>query len=201
MTKGASQLFKLLKNIPNVIGIISSLIYIAYLSLNVINGKGVPILNYILLGASVIFLFAYVVMMARGGKSEMKSAKRYYKWIKMSIKGLSLFIAIYGFTASEGSRLMPALLVALWILQVNGEIKKERKRRRREKAKEKLGASSPKRKRKHEPAPDEEIAAPSRARGEVDFAEGLTVHSVDNVTLSDDENAYKTDSISLSDDF
>lgn len=194
-------MLKLLKNIPNFIGIISSLIYIAYLSLNVINGKGVPILNYILLGVSVIFLIAYVVMMARGGKSQLKSAKRYYKWIKMSIKGLSLFIAIYGFTAGEGSRLVPALLVALWILQVNAEIKKERKRRRREKFKAKLDALKPKRKRNTHADPDDEIIMPSRERGEIDFSENLTVHSSDNVLLSDDENAYKADAISLFDDF
>ena len=194
-------MIKLLKNIPNVIGIISSLIYIAYLSLNVINGKGVPLLNYILLGVSVIFLVAYVVMMARGGKSRLKSAKRYYKWIKMSIKGLSLFIAIYGFTAGEGSRLVPALLVALWILQVNAEIKKERKRRRREKFKAKLDAQKTKSKRNTNAKPDEEIIMPSREIVENDFSENLTVHSSDNVLLSDDENAYKTDAISLSDDF
>jgi len=140
--KGVSTLFKLIKSIPKLIGVLLYVLYIVSLTSNISNGKGEPILNYVLLAVSVVFLLIYVIMLLRGqDKKQVKSAKRYFKWFKLGMKGVSLFIIIYGFvTASSegGSMFMPSILIALWIMQVNLEIMKHRARKRRERMKAKF---------------------------------------------------------------
>ena len=125
-----------MKNIPNLIGIILYVIYIISLTKNILRGAGTPMLNYILLAVSVVFLLIYIVMLLRGqDKKQIKSAKRYYKWFKLGMKGISLFIIIYGFITASGensSMLIPSILIALWIVQINIEIMKHRMRKRRE---------------------------------------------------------------------
>lgn len=155
--KGATALIKFIKNIPNFIGIISYILYIVSLSMNISKGKGEPILNYILLAVSAVFLIIYIVMLLRGqDKKQVKSARRYYKWFKLGMKGISLFIIIYGFTTASGedsSMLMPTILIILWIMQIHGEIRKHKARKRRERFKQKID-SFKNRNKKPEPIPE-----------------------------------------------
>ena len=134
---------KFIKNIPHYIGIISYLLYIGYLGLNIIKGKGVYMLNLVLLAVSAVFLVIYGIMFLAGqSKKKIKSAKRYFKWFKLGMRGLSLFIIVYGFvtaaSSDSSSMLMPSILISLWLVQISAEISKYRARKRREKIKEKI---------------------------------------------------------------
>ena len=134
-------MIKFFKNIPHFIGIISCVLYIVSLSKKVVSGEGTPLLNYILLAVSAVFLLVYLIMLMRGqDKQQVKSAKRYYKWFKLGMKGVSFFIIIYEFltVSSNSSMLMPSILIVLWILQINGEIMRHKARKRRAARKAKL---------------------------------------------------------------
>ncbi len=173
-------MIKFFKNIPHFIGILLYLLYIVSLSQNIIKGKGEPMLNYILLGVSVVFLVIYIIMFARGqDKKQIKSAKRYYKWFKLGMKGVSLFIIVYGFVTASGeesSMLMPSILIALWLIQINGEIRRHKARKRREKIKAKLESFKNRRKK-----PTKEETEPT-----YDLEVELGLANSDNITLSDE---------------
>lgn len=171
---------KFIKNIPHYIGIISYLLYIGYLALNILRGKGVYMLNLVLLAVSAVFLVIYVIMFLAGqSKKQIKSAKRYYKWFKLVMKGISLFIIVYGFVtaaSSESTMLMPSILISLWLVQISIEISKERARKRREKIKKKFSGFKEKFRK-----PKAEIADPV-----YDMEVELRLAKSDNIKLSDD---------------
>ena len=134
----------------HLVNIIIYIVYIISLTNNIRKGSGVPMLNYVLLGVSIVFLLIYVIMAlsAKESKKEIKSAKRYYKWFKLGMKGVSLFIAIYGFvsaTESQGSMIVPLILICIWLIQVSIEVstasarirRAERKKKREENVKAK----------------------------------------------------------------
>ena len=163
----------------HLVNIIIYLIYIASLANNIRKGSGIPMLNYILLGVSIVFLLIYIILALTAGKSkaEIKSAKRYYKWFKLGMKGVSLFIAIYGFvsaTESNGSMLVPLLLICVWLMQVSIEISRHKSRRRRAE-----------RKKKHEEVVAEKnLKKLTNADKELQLQ--LKLSKADNVTLSDE---------------
>ena len=163
----------------HLVNIVIYIIYIVSLANNIRKGSGVPMLNYILLGVSLVFLLIYIVLALTSGKSksEIKSAKRYYKWFKLAMKGVSLFIAIYGFvsaTESQGSMLMPLLLICVWLIQVSVEINRHKSRVRRAE-----------RKKKHE-----KVVAEKKLKKLTDTDKELQVQlklsKSDNISLSDE---------------
>ena len=175
------NILKFIKNIPHYIGILSYLLYIGYLGLNILNGKGVYMLNIILLAVSVVFLIIYIVMFLAGQSGKkIKSTKRYFKWFKLGMKGVSLFIIVYGFvtaSSSESSMLMPSILILLWLIQIHGEIRKYRARKRRERMMAKIGSFAEKfrkpKKEESEPVYDMELE--------------MKLASADDIKLSDDQ--------------
>ncbi len=170
-------LIKFFKNIPHFIGIISCILYIVSLAKKVANGEGTPMLNYVLLAVSAVFLLIYIIMLLRGqDKQQVKSAKRYYKWFKLGMKGVSFFIIIYEFVtlSSDASMLMPSILIVLWIIQINGEIMKYRARKRRERIKAKIDSVKNRfKKQKTNPKSEAELE--------------LTVAPVDTIEFIDEE--------------
>ena len=163
----------------HLVNIIIYIVYIVSLVNNIRKGSGLPMLNYILLGVSLVFLLIYIILALTSGKSksEIKSAKRYYKWFKLAMKGVSLFIAIYGFvsaTESQGSMLIPLLLICVWLLQVSTEITRHKARVRRAE-----------RKKKHE-----EVVAEKKLKKLTDSDKELQLQlklsKSDNISLSDE---------------
>ena len=178
---------KTILNIPHYFNILIYLVYIATLVSKVIKGEGVLYLNYILIAVSAIFILIYIIMMISGreGKKQIKRAKRYYKWFKLAMKGVSLFIIVYSFVAASGSEkssmLLPSILISIWLIQVSVEISKHRARVRREKFKAKVSEFTSKFKKKK---PDtEEVNAEQYSDLEVD----LVLARTDDIKLSDED--------------
>ena len=142
---------------------------------------------FILIAVSAIFILIYIIMMISGreGKKQIKRAKRYYKWFKLAMKGVSLFIIVYSFIAASGSEkssmLVPSILISIWLIQVSVEISKHRARVRREKFKAKVSEFTSKfKKKKPETA---EAAAEQYSDLEVD----LVLARTDDIKLSDED--------------
>lgn len=178
------KIFKFIKNIPYYLGILSYLLYIGYLGINILMNKGVYLLNIILLAVSVVFLIIYVVMFLAGQSGKkIRSTKRYFKWFKLGMKGISLFIIIYGFitaSSSESSMLIPNILIILWLMQILGEIRKYRARKRRERMMAKIKSFAGRfinpKKEESEPAYDMD-----------DMDVEMMLASADDIKLSDDQ--------------